>query len=227
MKFIRVMLGALAPLLLASSTRLKADDGLSALLDGPKTNPAPVQVTQPPAFVQAISPQTALEKAKADIQADPNNAVNYIVRGNIYGRERIWADAQKDYEKALALDPRNSAARLDLAIIEFRQKKYDQARAGFVPLAHDTDLGDLASYMIFLCDLFGGHEAQAAQELAVFNAAGRNPSYYYANVAWYIYHHDPGHARGFLDSATQIYEPAKASLYTANLVELGYLPLTN
>jgi tetratricopeptide (TPR) repeat protein len=227
MKFIRVMLGALAPLFFVGATLLKADDGLSALLDGPKTNPAPIPATQPPAFVQAISPQTALEKANADIQAEPNNAINYIVRGNIYGRERLWADAQKDYGKALALDPRNSAARLDLAVIEFRQKQYDQARTGFVPLAHDPDLGDLASYMIFLCDLFGAHAEQAARELAAFNAVGRDPSYYYANVAWYIYHHDPAHARGFLDSATRIYEPAKASLYTANLVELGYLPLTN
>ena len=170
-------------------------------------------------------PPDPMEQVNAAIAHDPTDPVNFILRCNIYGQKKDWGDAKENYEKALALDPQNSSAKVDLAEIQFRQKQYDQARASFVPLESDKDFGDLASYMIFLCDLFGKHEDAAAKELAVFNAAGEKPSYYFGNIAWDVVHHNTAGARDFMNSAEAIYQPLKADLYTINLVELGYLPL--
>jgi Tfp pilus assembly protein PilF len=169
--------------------------------------------------------QAALDRVNAAIRLYPDNASVYIVRGNIYVEKKEWDLAQKDYEKALQIDSTNVAARVNLGEIKFRQKQYDLARSAFAALKGDKDVGDLADYTVFLCDLFGSHEAAARQELDAFNAVGENASYYFGNVAWDLVHHNAKDARDFLQSAENIYPPKKIRLYTSNLVELGYLPL--
>ena len=57
------------------------------------------------------------------------------------------------------------------AQIKFMQKKYDEARPGFTALTQDPNIGDLAAYKVFLCDLLAGHEDAASRELNVFNDA--------------------------------------------------------
>ena len=83
----------------------------------------------------------------------------------------------------------------------------------------------MASYKVFLCDLFGGREDLASKELDIFNQAGRNASYYFANAAWSLYHHKTDDGRDWLTQAMNIYAPNKCRLYAKSLVDLGYLPL--
>jgi len=195
----------------SSAGTLRADDnGSSALV-----NPGPGS---------AVSPDPLAEVNNA-IAQNPTDAENFIIRGNIYCGQKMWGAAQDSYEQALALAPQKLAIKMDLAELQFRQKQYDRARTDFALMATDKELGDLASYMVFLCDLFGNREDAASKELAAFNATGDEPSYYFGNVAWDIVHHNVAGARDYLNSAEHIYNPGKAKLYAANLLELGYLPL--
>jgi hypothetical protein len=123
------------------------------------------------------------------------------------------------------LNSNYTIAHFNLNEIVFMQKKYEDARPGFVSLEKDIIWGDLATYKVFLCDLFGGHEEAAQSELASFDKASDEPSYYYANAAWFLFQKRPDDARPWLDSAAGIYAPEKGSLYTSSLEELGYLPL--
>ena len=168
-----------------------------------------------------------LARVNAAIRLYPNNADAYIVRGNIYSEQKMWSEAQRDYEKAQTLSPHSAAAAINLAELQFRQKQYDQARTSFLALEGDKDMGDLASYMVFLSDLYAAHDAAAAQELAAFNASGENASYYFGNIAWDLFHQNIQGARDYLQSAQAIYPPGKIRLYESNLVETGYLPLKN
>jgi Tfp pilus assembly protein PilF len=237
-KFVLISIAVLA------GTTAKADDGLSSLLQQSSPPPAPAPENQPSSTSPATpspgtaSPQTSsiesdtsasdsLEKLNATIAQNPNDPIAYIRRGNIFGNQKMWGEAQADYEKALAIDPQIVVVRIDLAELRFRQKQYDQARPGFLALTHDPTFGDLASYKVFLCDLFAAHDEAASQELAAFNSAGKNPSYYFGNIAWDIVHHNFDDARGYLKSARYIYHPGVARLYATNLIELGYLPLHN
>jgi tetratricopeptide (TPR) repeat protein len=229
MKITRFALVALILVLVAGTAELRAaDDGLSSVLDGNSAakpaDPAPEPSTssQPP---EPSDPHDGLARVNAAIQFYPNNPAAYIVRGNIYSEKKKWDDARKDYEKALTIDPQNAAAEVNLAELDFRLKQYDQARAGFLSIATDKDLGDLASYMVLLCDLYNAHDAAAGQELAAFNAAGKNASYYFGNIAWDLFHRNVNGARDYLQSAQAIYPPGKIRLYESNLVETGYLPL--
>jgi Tfp pilus assembly protein PilF len=169
----------------------------------------------------------AISKVNIVLKADPRNLAAYLLRGAIYSKEKQWPQAQSDYEAAHLIDPHSAVVQFNLAEIYFAQKQFDAARPGFASLEADpsSDLGDLSAYKVFLCDLFGGHDDAAAKDLAVFNQVGTNPSYYFANATWDLYHHKTEDGRGWLLSANNIYPPQKNGFYAASLFENGYLPL--
>ena len=167
----------------------------------------------------------ALNKVNAVLQTAPQDPDAYGLRGDIYAEKKLWNLAEKDYLKVLEINGNNVSVKFNLAEIQFRQKKYDAARPGFIALKQDSIMGDLATYKVFLCDLFGGHDDIAANELDALNQVGSNASYYFANAAWCLYHHKTEDARGWLMSATNIYAPNKFGIYAASLIDLGYMPL--
>lgn len=169
---------------------------------------------------------TALvDKANAILAVTPDSLEALTMRGNAYAEKRQWALAKADYAKVLKLNPGDYQIKFNLAELQFRRKDYDRARPGFEALRGEPEVGDLATYKVFLCDLFGGHENVAREELADANRVGKNPSYYFENAAWHLYHNNAEAARPWLNSAASIYFPAKFDLYASSLVSLGYLPL--
>jgi hypothetical protein len=163
-----------------------------------------------------------LADANAALQKDSSSVVGYLRRGNIYGKKKMWDASKKDYQSALAIDSKCTIAAFNLAELDFLQAKYDVARPEFAALEQDPDFGDLAKYKVFLCDMVGGHEDSAAKELDAFNQVGSNASYYFANVAWNLYHKKDDDARSWMISAVRIYSPGKVRLYATPLVDLGY-----
>ncbi len=165
-----------------------AETSTAAPLTPANIAPAPPPKPFLPAANQTITSSRLQEldeemaNANAVVRSDPSSATAYEQRGNIYGQEKKWDLATKDFKHALKIDGNDSRALFDLAQIDFLQGKYDSARAGFVPLQKDSDVGDLASYKVFLCDLAGGHLKAASAELDAFNRVGSNASYYFANV---------------------------------------------
>jgi tetratricopeptide (TPR) repeat protein len=171
---------------------------------------------------------SALVKINDAIQADPRSVAAYLVRGGIYAKKQMYPQAQNDFETASLLAPTSVIVQFNLAEIKFIQKQYQLARPEFVEIVasnKDSEISDLANYKVFLCDLFSGQTKLASKELDLFNAVGANPSYYYGNAAWDLFHHQTEKARGWIVSAANIYEPHKNSLYMKSLTDLGYLPL--
>jgi Tfp pilus assembly protein PilF len=203
----------------------------SASTGAPPIDPALLLLHQAYQLLEQRQPSAALDKVNAAARIAPQNPDVYALRGTIYVEQKLLDQAEKDFQTALQLDSKNAHIKFDLAEIQFMRKKYDVARSDFATLAQDpdvardSDLEDLTSYKVFLCDLFGGHGDAAAKELDVFNQAGRNASYYFANVAWALYHHKTDDARSWLESAANIYPPAKCLQYATSLFDLGYLPM--
>lgn len=167
----------------------------------------------------------ALQKVNQAIQANPKSINSYIFRGAIYSQKKQWPQAEADFTTAYKLDEKNSVVKFNLAEVRFVQKRFTDARPGFVELQKESDLADLVSYKIFLCDLLGGHEADAKRELDVFNNVGSNPSYYYSNAAWALVHKNYDDAKSWLISANKIYSPQKNNVYLRSLNEMGLLPI--
>jgi tetratricopeptide (TPR) repeat protein len=178
--------------------------------------------------MNANDPQGSLSDLTQAINLNPNNTGALVLRASIYCQKHQWKQAEDDFNAAAKIAPTNGVIKVQLVEIKFMQKQYDAARPGFVALEKDPDMGDFASYNVFLCDLFGGHEDAAKKELDVFNDTMGNPSYYFANAAWQLVHKnidgDNG-ARSWLLSASRIYPVNKFTVYGQPLRDLGYLPI--
>jgi Tfp pilus assembly protein PilF len=159
------------------------------------------------------------------IKINPNSTGAYVLRASIYSQRHQWKQAEDDFNAAGRIAPKNVVVKCQLIELKFMQKQYDAARPGFLSLVKDPDIGDFAQYKVFLCDLFGGHEDAAKKELDVFNDAMGNPSYYFANAAWDLYHKNVDDARSWLVSASNIYPAGKFTMYGQSLRDLGYLPI--
>jgi tetratricopeptide (TPR) repeat protein len=155
--------------------------------------------------IQQGNLDAALDTLNKIIGLNSQSGEALLMRGSLYAQRHQWNEANCDYDLALAIMPDNPVAEFNFAELEFLQKQYDRARGGFSDLKQDKNLGDLAAYKAFLCDLFGAHEADAAKELANFNRAGGNPSYYFANAAWDLTHDKSSDAESWLLSASRIY----------------------
>jgi tetratricopeptide (TPR) repeat protein len=167
----------------------------------------------------------ALNDLSEAIKANPESTGAYVLRASIYCQKKQWTQAEDDFEAASRIAPSNPVLKFNLVEVKFMQKQYDLARPGFVALENDPDMGDFASYKVFLCDLFGGHEATAKKELDAFDDAMGNPSYYFSNAAWSLVHRNIEDARSWLLSASRIYPPRKNAFYAQSLRDLGYLPI--
>ncbi len=167
----------------------------------------------------------ALADLTQAVQLKPDSAFAYLLRGSLYTQKKMFPEAEADFTSAYKLDPNNVVIKFNLSELKFMQKKYDEARTGFFPLQKDPDMGDFAIYKVFLCDLFGGHDALAKTELDAINNKGDDASYYFSNAAWDLYHKKTDDARGWLVSASHIYDMKKFSTYGESLRYLGYLPL--
>jgi len=166
----------------------------------------------------------ALTKLNESIALDSHIPASFLLRASIYYQRKQWAQAEQDFKAASNLNPQN-LIKFNLYEVMLLQKKYDAARAGFVTLQGDPDMGDYASYLVFLCDLTAGHDAVARMELEAFDGIDTKPSRYFAHAAWSLVHKNIDDARGWLISASQIYPPNKNGFYSQPLRDLGFLPL--
>ena len=159
------------------------------------------------------------------IQLKPDSAFAYLLRGSIYTQKKMFPEAQADFTAAEKFDPNNVVIKLNLRELKFMQKNFDDASVGFLPLEKDPDMGDFATYKVFLCDLLGGHEAVARSELDALNKKADDASYYFGNAAWDLYHKNIDDARSWLVSASDIFAAQKFTTYGASLRYYGYLPI--
>ncbi|GAA4356952.1 hypothetical protein GCM10023185_21340 [Hymenobacter saemangeumensis] len=63
----------------------------------------------------------ALAKINKAIEADPNNSNLYAVRGSLFDQQKKTDLAQKDYQKAIELDPTNFDAQFNLGVYNFNR----------------------------------------------------------------------------------------------------------
>jgi len=60
-------------------------------------------------------------------EIDPDSPRLHVLTGDAFRQQRRWSDAEDEYRKAVALDPKSRAARLSLAIALFTELKTDEA----------------------------------------------------------------------------------------------------
>lgn len=60
-------------------------------------------------------------------EIEPNSPQMRVLIGDVFRQKRHWSEAEAEYRKAVALDPKNRSARLGLAIVLFSELEYEEA----------------------------------------------------------------------------------------------------
>jgi Tfp pilus assembly protein PilF len=192
-------------------------------------NPLRAQTPAAPNSVDSLLAESAQRLADGDYQGaisdastalvlDPKNVAAYESRGSIYIQEKLWDRAERDYSEANKLKP-DPVYQYKLGEIKFLQKSYEDAQPRFAALEKDPNLGQLAYYKAFLCDLLGGHDDAARHDLAVLNQAPEGPARAYSQAAYDIYHGQRAEAARLFKNAGELYGDSIRDLYVASLME--------
>ena len=106
---------------------------------------------------------TSLRAAEKRL-ASEKNASAYIYRGIVYSKRGDWEKALQDFASALEHDPRSSAARYNLALMETQQGKTSDALKNYNQLIKDTPTLHQAWYNRALLLMKAGKHKDAARD---------------------------------------------------------------
>ena len=167
-----------------------------------------------------------LDQAEAAL---PNDPANQNLRGEIFLEQKKYDQAEAQFQKAFATNPKFREAEYNLAQIPFKKGDYDQARNRFEALFAETpgdeknQASQLIRYKVFLTLLLQGKDEQAQQLMDQFKFTGDTPALYYAHAAWEFKHDNPDRAADWLRSAGRIYSPALNIVFSDSFYDLGWL----
>jgi predicted Zn-dependent protease len=95
-------------------------------------------------------------------EIDANSPRMHVLLGDVFRQKRRWDDAEAEYRKAVALNPKSHAARFSLAIVLFTELKTDEAfdidRSLLAEDPNDQEANLLAGEILVQRNLF--HEAE-------------------------------------------------------------------
>lgn len=169
--------------------------------------------------VKAGKLNAALVDIDAAINLEPRSANLHLMRANIYARKKLWNRAEEDCEEGVKLAPNIPTLHYDLAELKFMSRAYEDAKPDFIKLEHDRTLGDLASYKVFLCDLFSDNKDRAKQELDAFDQVRAHPSYFFAHAAWELTNGTRAEANKWLTAVEHAYDAKTGEPYFNALLE--------
>jgi tetratricopeptide (TPR) repeat protein len=148
------------------------------------------------------------------------------LRGSIYMEQKKFEDAAKAYNDAHTLAPDVFAPRIHLCDLLFRQKKFEEARNGYLVLIKESNVlmwNERLRYGVLLTYL-GEHndkDAKAAFDSITFPT--ETPAYYYAQAAWAFAHGKQSEAEKWIAQADSIFERDLIPWFARPLYELGWL----
>jgi len=178
-------------------------------------------------YGETLKQLDALDARQPDLATAKNLRGVALMRLKEYGR------AEKALQKARELDPNLWEARFNLAELSFLQKKWGEARERFEALAAQPNepgqetTADLIQFKIFLSDLLGGRQKEAAAMRDRFESLGGSPLRYYARAALAFREKDETGARVNLRAADKSGSEQSHALFLESFYEVGWMEKTD
>ena len=149
------------------------------------------------------------------------------VRGAVAIEQLKFEEGKKFCTDALKMEPDFFPAKFNLCEIPFLQKKYDEARAGWLQLykhtASDDPTVELLVYRIFMTYLLENDMAHAKEWKEKLPFPSQTPAYQYANAAWERQNGNTKKWEEWIQSAEFIWPLSKRSSFADVLLQLKWL----
>lgn len=153
------------------------------------------------------------------------NAKSFDLKGRIYAEQQKYDQALEAFDAAYKLEPASSA-RLHLADMFVRQKRWEEARAMYEAAMKETNVlvaNERLRYGVLIASLGAKNDdnSRAAFERLPFPT--ESAAYYYAQAAWAFAHGAKGDGDKWIRRAEEIF-PAKSTAWFARpLFDLGWI----
>lgn len=158
----------------------------------------------------------------------PDYPALYNLRGASWVRLKEIEKARKAFAIAQSLNPDAFDVRFNLAELLFVERKFEQAMKSFQEITDKfpklpSAQYDLIEYKKQICHLQLGQEEKARKIKESFSYTDDSPAYYYSKAAEAYANNDEGDATGWIQSASNIYQPGENQLYLDSLIEMGWV----
>jgi tetratricopeptide (TPR) repeat protein len=112
---------------LLASCSFYTDDFATTTMAAERQKGEPATVAQGLYWETKADQKLAIAALNRAGEIDADSPRMHVLLGDIFRQKRRWDDAEMEYRKAVALDPKSHAARLSLAIVLFTELKTDEA----------------------------------------------------------------------------------------------------
>jgi tetratricopeptide (TPR) repeat protein len=181
------------------------------------------------AFQRATAAFNNGKLEEAEKQAEDAEKAGYkkpeapYLLGAIYTRQKRYDEAVNQFNQALAIDPKFSAAKLYLAEAELLQGKYAEAVKDYEALKVLDPESEVVDFKLVLCFLLEGDDARASVTADVMKFPGKTPAYYYARAAIALKHGEKDAAQRYFESAKKYYADNQCRFFVQSLKEVDLL----
>ena len=168
----------------------------------------------------------ALDKAEKIFS---NSAELLNLRGSCYVEMRAFDKASTAFEKAIAINPKNSSIRFNIAEVLFVTKEWKKAHDIFLEIANDIpksnmSLSRLVEFKILLCKMKMGEDDEVVILAEKYDYQDDSPYYYYVQAALAYEDEKLLEAEEWLARANRIFRnPNTIAPWQDTLVEYGYI----
>lgn len=159
----------------------------------------------------------------------PNSAELLNLRGSCYVEIRAFNKASAAFEKAIAINPKNSSIRFNIAEVLFVTKQWKKSHDIFLEIAKDIpksnmSLSRLIEFKVLLCKKKMGEDDEVVILAEKYDYQDDSPYYYYAQAALAYEDDKLLEAEEWLARARRIFRnPNTIAPWQDTLVEYGYI----
>ncbi len=143
------------------------------------------------------------------------------LKGAAYTKKKDYAEAKRNFEKALELAPGMFAAHFNMGEVDFLQGNYEAALSKFQTMLDADPRNELLQFKVFMCYLLMEDDRSAQRALARIKYPGDTPAWYYAQAA---YEHKKGNkskASEYLSGARYIFA-GKTDIFDETFADLDF-----
>ena len=159
----------------------------------------------------------------------PNSAELLNLRGSCYVEIRAFEKASAAFEKAIAINPKNSSIRFNIAEVLFVTKQWKKSHDIFLEISKDIpksnmSLSRLVEFKVLLCKKKMGEDDEVVILAEKYDYQDDSPYYYYAQAALAYEDDKLLEAEEWLARANRIFRnPNIIAPWQDTLVEYGYI----
>jgi len=158
-------------------------------------------------------------------QIQPGMEATLNLKGASHVKLKNFQEAANAFRGILAQKPQNPVALFNYGETLFLSKNYPQAKEAFQKyMATEGNANNaLGRLKVFLCDLLMGNEQAVQEMIANLKPTISHPLEYYCRAARLFHQGNEEEARGYLNSAFEIYPAGMNLAFADSFVELGWL----